>query len=68
MLIFGSKIPSKVVENVTQKQHGFWGGFFMPFGSILSPFGELKVAGGRSNFHPKLALGGSGVPVWVVWV
>ena len=61
-------MSSKVVENVTQKQHGFGVRFLWPFGSILSSFWGSKVAGGRSNFHPKLALGVSGVPVWVVWV
>ena len=34
MNIFGGKIPSNVVENVTQKQYGFWGVFLC----LLAPF------------------------------
>ena len=66
--IFGAKVSPKVVENVTQKQHGFWVRFLWPFGSVLSPFWEPKVTGGRKKNRLNWALGVSGVPVWVVWV
>ena len=45
-----------VVKNATQNRYGFWVRFLIPFGSILSPFWDLKVGGCRSNFHLKWSL------------